>query len=405
MVRIAFIHPDLGIGGAERLVVDAALALKSKGHVIDMFTAHHDHTHCFQETKDGTLNVHCVGDWLPRHFIYKGYALFAYIRMIYVAIYLVFFSKMTFDVIICDQISACIPVLRWSRANVVFYCHFPDQLLTQRKTWLKKVYRCPIDTLEEKTTGMANIVLVNSKFTSNVFHTTFKSLSHVSPTVLYPSLNFTFFDQDVPEHNPTLSGVVPEEASIIFLSINRYERKKNLSLAVRAFEQLVQSLDEGEKPLVHLIMAGGYDERVVENKEYYSELKLLAEELEVSDKVTFFRSFSDVEKIQLLKRCSVLIYTPSNEHFGICPLEAMYMERPVIAVNNGGPLETVLDGETGFLCEPTPKAFAEKMLYYVRNFSARVSQGKSARDHVVSQFSFNAFTTKLDSIVSELMTS
>ena len=33
-LKIAFLHPDLGIGGAERLVVDAAVALKQKGHDI-----------------------------------------------------------------------------------------------------------------------------------------------------------------------------------------------------------------------------------------------------------------------------------------------------------------------------------------------------------------------------------
>ena len=32
LMKIAFLHPDLGIGGAERLVVDAAVALKQKGH-------------------------------------------------------------------------------------------------------------------------------------------------------------------------------------------------------------------------------------------------------------------------------------------------------------------------------------------------------------------------------------
>lgn len=30
-LRIAFVHPDLGIGGAERLVVDAALELQKYG--------------------------------------------------------------------------------------------------------------------------------------------------------------------------------------------------------------------------------------------------------------------------------------------------------------------------------------------------------------------------------------
>jgi len=49
-LNIAFVHPDLGIGGAERLVVDSAMALKNSGHQITMYTSHHDKTHCFKET-------------------------------------------------------------------------------------------------------------------------------------------------------------------------------------------------------------------------------------------------------------------------------------------------------------------------------------------------------------------
>ena len=50
-MRISFIHPDLGIGGAERLVVDAAMGLKKLGYQVDVFTSHHDVNHCFEETK------------------------------------------------------------------------------------------------------------------------------------------------------------------------------------------------------------------------------------------------------------------------------------------------------------------------------------------------------------------
>ena len=165
MVRVVFLHPDLGIGGAERAVIDAALALKSRGHHAEFVTAHHDAKHCFPETRDGTFQVTAVGDWLPRSIFGKCYALCAYIRMIYAALYLVCFSSLQFDLIFCDQISACIPVLRLSKARILFYCHFPDMLLTQRSSFLKKLYRAPIDLLEEKTTGMAHCVLVNSKFT------------------------------------------------------------------------------------------------------------------------------------------------------------------------------------------------------------------------------------------------
>lgn len=154
MVVVAFIHPDLGIGGAERLVVDAALALKTRGHTVHIFTAHHDSSHCFQETKDGTITVTSKGDWLPRNLFGYFYALFAYIRVIYVALYLVLFSKFQADVVFCDQVSACIPVLKLSKAKVLFYCHFPDQLLTKRQSLAKALYRAPLDFFEEKSTGM-----------------------------------------------------------------------------------------------------------------------------------------------------------------------------------------------------------------------------------------------------------
>ena len=111
------------------------------------------------------FQVITAGDWLPRSILGRCYALCAYIRMIYAALYLVFFSSIQFDMIFCDQISACIPVLKFSGKKILFYCHFPDMLLTQRKSTLKNLYRAPIDWLEEKSTGMADRVLVNSKFT------------------------------------------------------------------------------------------------------------------------------------------------------------------------------------------------------------------------------------------------
>jgi hypothetical protein len=50
---IIFLHPDLGIGGAERLVVDAAVGLQRRGHRVVIFTSHCDPGHCFDEARDG----------------------------------------------------------------------------------------------------------------------------------------------------------------------------------------------------------------------------------------------------------------------------------------------------------------------------------------------------------------
>ena len=399
-LNIAFIHPDLGIGGAERLVVDAALALKKRNHHVRIFTSHHDRNHCFRETINGDLDIVAVGDWLPRHIFGRCYALCAYIRMIYVAIYLSLFSAYQYDVVFCDQISACIPIFRCCgrHCKIVFYCHYPDQLLTQRKTFLKSMYRAPIDWFEEKTTGQADCVLVNSKFTASVYLKTFTTLRYHPPTVLYPSVNFESF---TPLSNESIDLSLPK-AKMLFLSINRYEKKKNLALALHALICLRDMISSDQWSNVHLVMAGGYDNRVEENRVYYQELQSIAQANNLTDHVTFKKSVSDTEKMLLLQSCTCLLYTPTNEHFGIVPIEAMYMNRPVIACNSGGPLETIKFQVTGLWCDPEAKAFADAMKSFVDDPKLAKIYGDAGRKHVMSQFSFDHFADELNRIVCNI---
>ncbi|KAL4237103.1 hypothetical protein ACF0H5_005484 [Mactra antiquata] len=400
MPKVVFLHPDLGIGGAERAVIDAALALNSQGHEVEFVTAHHDPKHCFQETRDGNFKVTVAGDWLPRHILGRMYAVCAYVRMIYAAIYLVFFSKKPADIIFCDQISACLPILKFSPAKTLFYCHFPDMLLAKRNSFLKRIYRAPIDWVEEWTTGMADVVLVNSKFTASVFKETFTSLSKLEPAVLYPVSDFSAFNKPIDDSGESF---IPAHKNLVFLSINRYERKKNLALAIQAFGQLKDKLSKAVGDSTHLIMAGGYDERVTENVEHYLELRRLCDKLSINDDVTFLRSISDAEKRNLLDKCDCLLYTPDREHFGIVPIEAMYMKCPVIACNSGGPLETVVDGKTGYLREGRPDQFAEAMEKIVSDPKQTKTFGENGRKHIMDKFSFKTYTDQLNSVISDLM--
>ncbi|KAJ6728161.1 ALPHA-13/16-MANNOSYLTRANSFERASE ALG2 [Salix koriyanagi] len=214
-LKIAIIHPDLGIGGAERLIVDAAVELVSHGHDVHIFTAHHDKNRCFEETVSGAFPVTVYGSFLPRHVFYRLHALCAYLRCIFVALCVLFLWP-SFDVVLADQVSVVIPLLKLKKSmKVVFYCHFPDLLLAHHTTVLRRLYRKPIDFIEEITTGMADIILVNSKFTASTFASTFKRLHArgIQPAVLYPAVNVDQFQE-------------PHSYKLNFLSINRFERKK-----------------------------------------------------------------------------------------------------------------------------------------------------------------------------------
>jgi len=71
---------------------------------------------------------------------------------------------------------------------------------------------------------------------------------------------------------PVALGDVPEGKKLI-LSINRFERKKNLELVVRAFALVKAKVKPAIWDELHLVLAGGYDPRVAENVEHVEELK------------------------------------------------------------------------------------------------------------------------------------
>ncbi|KAK3259214.1 hypothetical protein CYMTET_31773 [Cymbomonas tetramitiformis] len=361
--KVAILHPDLGLGGAERLIVDCAVELKNCGHEVQLYTTFHDVNRCFEETRiqrSGAFEratwVRVSGNWIPRQVCGKGHAVFAYLRCCFAALMMLIYCRPFPTVLLIDQVSAPILIFRmFSAAKIIFYCHYPDLLLAKHGSWLKALYRAPIDWLEERSTGAADVVLVNSEFTKKKFRGTFLTLlRHVRPGVLNPAVDPSHFAH-VPSvrlasSNQVLdeliaSGInnVPSNAQM-FLSINRFERKKGLGLALGAFAEL-RSRAPRTAPL-HLVVAGGYDQRLRENVEYLEELKATAAQLKISSCVTFVPSFSLRQRNALLARCVAVLYTPQDEHFGIVPLEAMAAGRGVIACDSGGPVETVRDGCT-----------------------------------------------------------
>jgi hypothetical protein len=161
--------------------------------------------------------------------------------------------------------------------QVIFYCHFPDLLLSTRSSVLHSLYRLPLDWAEQTSTGAADCILVNSKFTrggamklkamvimrqlypcnlpdllnpvlctrnrgvndgvayassAGVFAETFRRLQRrgIVPGVLYPAVDIPSAEQLAADRQ---RAAAPELAQLLggsgcFLSINRFERKKVL---------------------------------------------------------------------------------------------------------------------------------------------------------------------------------
>jgi alpha-1,3/alpha-1,6-mannosyltransferase len=390
-LRIGFIHPDFGIGGAERLVLDSAAHLLAAGHQVTIFTAHYDPKHCFEDTKELDLRVY--GSRLPMQVAQHLRAPCAITRMVYLACRMAM-RRERFDVIFCDLVSHVIPVLRLlTNARIIFYCHFPDQLLTPPRTRWYQWYRAPIDRLEELTTGMAHRVLVNSEFTAATFRSTFARLSGPSPEVLYPGVEVDCCGS----LNDSPAGGDRNQ----ILSLSRYEPKKNVALAIAALALLRERVPPSVFGRLQLVIAGGFDRRLRECRDTLAGLKAQAKSLGLEEQVLFLYSTSESQRRALLSGCLCLVNTAEHEHFGYVPLEAMAAGRPVVAVNNGGPAETVVDGVTGLLCAAVPASFADALARLVVDPAVAAQMGRAARDRVAKRFSKASFGLRLERLVDE----
>lgn len=109
----------------------------------------------------------------------------------------------------------------------------------------------------------------------------------------------------------------------------------------------------------------------------------------------FIKNCSQEMKASLIAHSLGLVYTPTNEHFGIVPLEAMALGRPVIADNTGGPRESILPGENGFLCDNW-EAYGSAMIELIEKKDLSDKLGSKGSKRVEEVFSFGAFSKQLN---------
>jgi glycosyltransferase involved in cell wall biosynthesis len=175
--------------------------------------------------------------------------------------------------------------------------------------------------------------------------------------VIHPPVDTDYFSPD---------PMVP--VGDYFLVVSRLIPYKRIDLAVQAFAHL---------PDKQLIVVGeGRD--------------LAALQATATPNVRFLGRQPRDRMRELLRGCQAFLF-PGLEDFGIAPVEAMAVGRPVIAFGGGGALDTVLPGVTGEL-------FAEQRVESLVSVLARFKHhyyDRAACRRQAEQFSVGAFRRRL----------
>jgi 1,4-alpha-glucan branching enzyme len=105
-----------------------------------------------------------------------------------------------------------------------------------------------------------------------------------------------------------------------------------------------------------------------------------------------------------LYNCAEIVVLPSiQEGQGITLLEAQATAKPVIAFNVGGVSEIVQDKKTGFLIKPDSYELAEAILNLLSDRNLREKMGKSGRNFVRHNYSWNLCAKKMLQVYHEAL--
>jgi len=160
---------------------------------------------------------------------------------------------------------------------------------------------------------------------------------------------------------------------------------KGVIYSVRAMKRIVQKY-----PGARLIVTDTEDivDWIRELKGYKREVLSLVKELGLEDNI-ITQPFPYRELPWVYNSCDVVIYpTIGEEPFGLVPVEAMACGKPTVVTRSGGLVESVVDGETGFIIDKEDEAaLADRIVRLLDDEHLASSMGRRGRERAVSVFS------------------
>ncbi|WP_409433017.1 glycosyltransferase family 4 protein [Litorimonas sp. RW-G-Af-16] len=365
-MNVLQILPDLNAGGVERTTVEMVEALRAAGHGAHVLS----HGGRLASEIERLGGVNHIADIGSKNILSVPWRIAGVRRLI---------AEHKIDVVHARSRAPAWPAMFAAKAERVSFLTTYHGIYNA-KSAPKRLYNSVM--------ARGDHIIANSDFTkAHILKTHNVSASKI--TTIYRGVDMTAFDPakvnaaDIAQKR--LSWGVGPNQTIVLLP-GRVTRWKGQGVAIAALADLPD-----DHVLILLGDAQGRDSLV-------AELTQQAETLGLTSRVVFAGHDSDV--VTAYASADIVI-CPSiePEAFGRTAAEAQAMGKPVIASAIGGALETVLDGQTGWLVPPNaPEALASA----IRRSDDLSSVGAKARARIADNFSKTALQSATLAVYEKL---
>jgi len=252
------------------------------------------------------------------------------------------------------------PVLQYLTIPSVYFCFehprhiYENSIIRRTNTALTEYALKPLGAMEKRmdrsSAGSATqIVTFSTYMQSNI-----ERFYGRTAKIVRPGVNSKFF----------CPGDRPVEKGRFVLSVGALWKFKGHETVIRI--------------LGHIPARSRPELKIVADREYpgYNvKLHSLADSLSV--KIVIERSISEESLRGMYRNAQAVICCQRNEPYGLVPLEAMACGTPVIAIQEGGFVDNVIQGKTGFLFSGKPEEGAELLMNILRDPEAASIMGSN----------------------------
>ncbi len=263
--------------------------------------------------------------------------------------------------------------------------------------WWQHGIASPMNWIDRFAASMPSRLIITSSQVAARAHREAFGTNGTRLEVIHPGVNVSSNQPTVAvSRQAVLDEFGIESGTAVIAAVGRLQPGKGQDVLIRAAPLILR-----RHPNIKILFIGS--EMFGMNQGYKRELKRLAADVGIEDRVVFTGFRQDIAR--LLTAVDIFVHpATAPESFGLAVVEAMAAGKPVVVTDVGGPRETVIDGQTGLIVQPgNEQQLSDAIGVLLNDLQLRERLGQSARTHVLAHFSQQAMIQKVEAGLASVL--